>query len=163
MSQDHEPLPAQSGSRDRPVPQELTINSGTLGAVATIARVLNGLTNDKMLTIFVVAGFGYMLFTTMQQANIDKGNTQRMYDDSRERDRHHCDDREDKMARDSAVEAEKIRKWYADQSDANRKFEAIEREKIRAVIEELTRIINKKFPPKDDELICPAPPPKSIP
>ena len=149
MSQVHDPLPGPSeGSRERQVPQEITINSGTAGLITTLARIIAGLTTDKALTLFVAAAFGWLLFSTMQQANQEKGNTARMYEDSRERDRRHCDDREDKLVKDQALEADRVRLFFAQQAELTRKFHVEENEKIRSAVAELTRTIARKFPDK---------------
>lgn len=149
MSQVHDPLPGPGdGSRERPVPQELNINTGTIGLVTTLARIISGLTTDKALTLFVAAAFGWLLFTMMQQSNQEKTNRDRTYEDSRERDRRHCDDREDKLAKDQAFEAERVRLFFAQQAELTRKFHVEENEKIRTAVADLTRMIGRKFPDK---------------
>ena len=149
MSNPHDP----DSSRERQVPQELTINTGVVGQFTPLARILAGMTTDKVLTLFVAGAFGWLLYSTIQQSSGDKLQTARMYEDSRERDRRHCDDREDKIARDRDMETEKMRLWYSAQSEMARKFENDQREKDRAVIAELTRVISKKFAPQEDD--CP--------
>lgn len=149
MSQVHDPLPGPGdGSRERQVPQELNINTGTLGLVTTLARIISGLTTDKALTLFVAAAFGWLLFTMMQQSNQEKTNRDRTYEDSRERDRRHCDDREDRIAKDQNAEAERVRVFFAQQAEIGRKFQNEENEKIRGAVADLTRMIGRKFPDK---------------
>jgi len=155
MSQE-QPDP-DSGSRQHQIPQEFHINTGTAGMIATVTRVVAGLSTDKALTLFVAGAFGWLLFSTMQQANLDKTVTARMYEDSRERDRRHCSDREDKIARDRDTEAASLRLWYSNEMEKSRRFQLdeadkatklqiAENEKTRAVLGELSRVINKKFP-----------------
>lgn len=141
------PEPRQTGSQEHAaLPQEITINAGTLGLITTVARVVAGLTTEKALTLFMAAAFSYLLYITMQQANADKANTARLYEENRERDRIHCSSREDKLARDFSGELEKMRLWYAGQSDSQRRFEADQRDRDRQAIAELTKVITKKFP-----------------
>lgn len=135
-----------NGSRERQIATELNINTGTIGLIATLTRILAGLSTDKVLTLFVASAFGWLLFSTLQQTSIEKASTARMYEDSRERDRRHCSDREDKITRDRDTEAEKMRTWFAAQAEVSKRFEAEQREKDRAVIAELSRVIAKKFP-----------------
>lgn len=130
-----------SDSRER----EIVVTSGIAGAAASALKIAAGLSIDKILTLFVVTGFGWMLFTTFQTVAADKQNDRRMYDDARERDRQHCSNREDKIARDAAAEAEKMRSWYAAQAENQRRFESDQREKERITVAELARVIAMKL------------------
>ncbi len=135
-------------------PQPVYIANGTAGVVATLVRVIAGLTTEKTLTLFVLAALGWLLFTTFQSAAADKVNMQRMYDDARERDRQHCDVREDKIARDRDAENDKMRNWYSALVEGQRRHEAEQREKDRLQYAEMARIIAAKLqarPPADGE------------
>lgn len=134
-----------AGSREREVPAELHITTGTAGTVMSVAKIVAGLTTEKTLMLFVAATFGYLLYSTMQQASADKAHTARLYEDGRERERKHADEREDKMTRDRDAESAKMRTWFSEQFDAARKFEADQREKDRAAVTKLGEIINRKF------------------
>lgn len=119
------------GNPPEPQRQEVSISTGMPGVVLSLAKIISGMTTDKALTLFVAGAFGWLLFSIMQQITAEKANTARMYEDSRERDRRHCTDREDKLMRDQQQETEKMRTWYASQSEVSRKFEAEQRDKDR--------------------------------
>lgn len=119
----------------KPVPtsadQPVVVTTGTLGLVAALAKILAGLTTDKALTLFVCAGFGWLLFITLKSTSEDKAAQVRMAEDARERDRafyaaqrdadrKHCDDREDKRQRDKEKDEDKLKAFFAAESDKQR-------------------------------------------
>jgi hypothetical protein len=133
-------MPTEPAS-PRPDPTETITASGTAGAAAIALRVVAGMTNEKILTLLVAGLLVWVSSQMITTQSADRVNSQRMYDDARERDRQHCDSREDKIARDAAAEMKNMREWYAAQSDVQRRFEAEQREKDRQQVAELAKQI----------------------
>ncbi len=124
--------------------QQVVVTTGAISLLLGFAKVIAGLTTERALILFICVGAGYMFYTREKTQAEDKAQERRAADEFKERDRQHCDSREDKLRRDSAAEATALRAWFAMQADAQRRFENDQREKDRAVIAELTRVISKK-------------------
>jgi len=107
------------------------IATGTAGALASALKIISGLTNEKILILVVAGLLVWGSSSMLQTAASDRINSQRMYDDSRERDRQHCDTREDKVIRDSEAREKEMRAWFAAQFELQRKAEDERREKDR--------------------------------
>lgn len=125
-------------------PNESPHVGGWPGFAASLVRVINGMTSEKMLLVTVVAGFGYVTFYTLNSQHEREAMTARQSDEARERDRRHCDDREDRIRKDSQLEQDKMRAWYTVMSEAQRRFESEERAKDRTAVTELTKAVLRK-------------------
>jgi hypothetical protein len=106
-------------------------------------RTFIGLTPDQgtrllavLLTFFAAGGFGYMVF----QGNADHKDTisslVRSYESEAERQRQHCDMREDEARRWMASERERDRAFWAEQNERNRTA-------INALTSKLDAIVRK--------------------
>jgi len=144
-------------------PQQVVISSGVTGLVAALARIVVNLSSEKALTLFVCAGFGWMLFSTLKAASEDKAAQARNAEDARERDRQfytqqrdmdrsHCDAREDKRQRDKREDDTKLQAFFAAELEKGRA--AIteltsEVGKLRAAVQKLEAILPKKSVEED--------------
>lgn len=110
---------------DGPGREQVVVTTGLMGLVTSLAKIVAGLTTDKALTLFVCAGFGWLLFITLKSTSEDKASQVRTAEDARERDRQfytqqrdidrrHCDDREDKLRTFFGAETDKNRTALAE-------------------------------------------------
>ncbi len=103
---------------------------GMMGAALAFASFANKLTSEKILLIAVVAVMGFVVYYGQLGVNEREASNARRYDESREQDRRHCDDREDRAEQKRAQEAKDLRAWFAAQSDVQRKHDADREEKL---------------------------------
>lgn len=97
---------------------------GVTGAVLAAANFANRLTLEKLFAFTIIIVMGFMVYDGQTGMNQREATMARRYDESREQDRRHCDDREEKMARVTAERDEKMRAWFASQSDLQRRHDA---------------------------------------
>ncbi len=131
-----------------PTPQEQPSQQAPLGgwpgAVAALVRVINGMTNEKILLVTVIAVLVYATYTNINSQHEREAMSARSSDEARERDRRHCDDREDRIRKDAQLEQERMRAWYTQMADAQRRFEGEERTKDRLAVTDLTKAVLRK-------------------
>jgi len=124
---------------------------GFTGAAIAAANLLNRMTQEKILLVTVVAILAFFVFDSQTKVTEREQTTARRYDESREQDRRHCDDREDLAKRERAQEAKDLRAWFAGQAEMQRRHDAEREEKLTKVGLErdeklrslLTLILNK--------------------
>lgn len=133
-----QPLPADPN-------QPIIVTTGTMSLILGLAKIIAGLTTERALILFICVGAGWMFWTDKRSQTEDKAQLARVAEEAKERDRRHCDDREEKVRRESQTEADKMRVWYALMNESQRKFEMEQRDKDRAVIAELTKVISRKI------------------
>lgn len=134
-----DPQPAEQQQQ-----QPVLVATGTISALLAFAKIIAGLTTERALILFICVGAGWMFYTRERSQAEDKANVMKMAEEAKERDRQHCDGREDRVRRENAAEADKMRAWYAAQADTARRFEAEQRDKDRAAIDALARAVAKK-------------------
>lgn len=103
----------------KPEPEKQEVLTGWAGIASVALKVIAGLTTEKSLTLFVAAMLGWMLYQTMQNTVTEKANERRLYDEAKERDRQHCEQRE-----------KDLREWFAAQAELTRRFEAERTDKL---------------------------------
>jgi uncharacterized protein HemX len=135
--------------------QSVVIATGAISLLLGVAKIVAGLTTERALILFICVGAGWMFYTREKSQAEDKAQERRAADEMREREKQHCDGREDKIRRDSATDKKEMLAFYATQAELQRKFENEQQEKTRVTITELTRVIARKFPDKAND--CPLP------
>lgn len=103
--------PQQQQQREEPAPDPITVTGPTTAALAAADRVAR-LPLDKLLVLFVCAGFGFLLWEDKRQGAEQNAAQLRAFEDSRESDR----------------------KFHEQQRTRDREFYSREREADRAVI-----------------------------
>lgn len=83
--------------------------TGWPGLANAALKFFNGLTIEKLLLIAVLAGYGYTMYTKDKGQGDREAYQLRSHEDAREKDRQHCDSREDRA-----------RVWMAAENDKNR-------------------------------------------
>lgn len=133
--------------------QNIIVSGGIASLVLAGVKILATLTTERALILYICIASGYMFYTRDRQQLEDKAQERRQFEESKERDRQHCDTRD-----------EKNKAWYTQLVDSQRKFESEQRtadrtaladltktlieqrEKDRAALAELTKVIARKFP-----------------
>ncbi len=104
--------------------------AGMAGAALAAANFANRLTIEKLLAVTVVTILGFVVYYGQVGVTEREAGMARRYDESREQDRRHCDDREDRAKQERSQEAKDLRAWFASQSDAQRRHDAERDEKM---------------------------------
>ncbi len=118
--------PAKPQHPDPPV-------TGMASAVVAFANLVNKMTNEKILLVAVVAVMGFVVYYGQAGVSERESNMARRYDESREQDRRHCDDREDRAEQKRAQESKDLRLWFAGQAEMQRRHDAEREEKMARV------------------------------
>ncbi len=116
-----------------PTPPPETPVTGMAGFAVAFANMVNKMTNEKILLVAVVAVMGFVVYYGQAGVGERESNMARRYDESREQDRRHCDDREDKAKQERSQEAKDLRAWFAGQAEMQRRHDAEREEKMRLV------------------------------
>lgn len=143
---------AQPQPQPQPQPQhqEQPLPNNNIGNAIAGIRTLTGLPVDKLLTLFVCLGFGFLLYEDKRSQGERDASLMRTFEDSRENDR----------------------KFHSEQREKDRSFYSRERELDRTAIGALamkierveTTIWKLKQPGQEDDgntAIAPMPKPKS--
>lgn len=96
---------------------------GWQGLALGLVKLLNGLTNEKIMLTAILVVMGFVTYRALAGQTEREQNAMRMTEDGREKDRRHCDDREDKL-----------QSFYAQQTDIQRKHDAAREERVAAKI-----------------------------
>lgn len=123
--------------------------ANTVGAVATILRIIAGLTNERVLVLAVVFIAGFLIFSVVDAHPADKRQVfeyaAREAEFARvsaaseaDKSRAYAANEAEKSRQHASREAEKSREFYAERELAKSKFEADEHSKYRTVISSIS-------------------------
>lgn len=113
-----DPAPAQ------PQPQPVEHLTGWAAIASAASRAFNNLTNEKLLLVVVLALLGFRTFDDAKRTSEDKMFIYRSTEERIERERQHCDSRE-----------ERLKLWCDQQIDKERKYSSDREDKLKGTFE----------------------------
>lgn len=132
----------------------------TAGAVATILRIITGLTNERVLTFAVIGVAGYLTYSVIENQAEDKASTLRFIESQLEKSEQNCAGQM-KEQRAYFAEQNKInQKAFVELYEKSRRFESEERGKDRQVLSEITAFLKKQTVNEEPEISASIPEPR---
>lgn len=116
---------------------------GWPGFVSGMVRVINGMTNERLMLVSLICVLGFVVYYGQRGQAEQTANAARLYEESRESDRKHCADREERSERTRHDEAREMRVWYAGQAELQRRHDADREDKLRTVVASLVDSFDK--------------------